>query len=51
LDGVEEVCSISQPLLKVLRLVDGDNPAMGSLYEAMYKAKEEIKTYYGIRGE
>jgi hypothetical protein len=40
--GVEEVCAISEPLVKVLRLVDGDKPAMGYLYEAMDRAKEAI---------
>ena len=31
------------PLVKVLRLVDGDaKPAMGYIYEAMDRAKEEI---------
>jgi len=35
---------VSEPLVRVLRLVDGDEkPAMGYLYEAMDKAKEEIK--------
>ena len=35
---------ISEPLVRVLRLVDGDEkPAMGYLYEAMDKAKENIK--------
>jgi hypothetical protein len=41
-EGVEEVCSIVEPLVKVLRLVDGDKPIMGYLYEAMDKAKESI---------
>lgn len=32
------------PLVKVLRLVDGDaKPAMGYIYEAMDRAKEQIK--------
>ena len=35
---------VSEPLVRVLCLVDGDEkPAMGYLYEAMDKAKEEIK--------
>ena len=34
-EGVEEVCSISEPLVKVLRLVDNDKPAMGYLYEVV----------------
>ena len=32
-DGVKEVCTICEPLVRVLRLVDGDKPAMGYLYE------------------
>ena len=43
---VEEVCAISEPLVKVLRLVDGDKPAMGYLYEAMDRTKESIRAYY-----
>ena len=27
--GMEEVCSVSETLVRVLRLVDGDEPAMG----------------------
>jgi hypothetical protein len=38
-EGVEEVCSVVEPLVKVLRLVDGNKPVMGYLYEAMDKAK------------
>ena len=48
---VEKVCSISEPLVKVLRLVDGDNPAVGYLYEAMDRAKEAIHHYYEDKGE
>ena len=33
--GVEEVCAISEPLVKVLRLVDGEKPAMGYLYAVL----------------
>jgi hypothetical protein len=40
--GVQELCAISEPLVKVLRLVDGDKPTMGYLYEAMDRAKEAI---------
>eukprot|EP00253_Pinus_taeda_P001827 PITA_01827 len=49
--GVEEVCAISEPLVKVLRLVDGDKPAMGYLYEAMDRAKEAIRAYYADKGD
>ena len=35
---------VSELLLRVLRLVDGDEkPAMGYLYEAMDRAQEEMK--------
>jgi hypothetical protein len=36
------VCMVSEPLVKVLCLVDGDKPLMGYLYEAMDRAKEAI---------
>eukprot|EP00253_Pinus_taeda_P027464 PITA_27464 len=49
--GVEEVCAISEPLVKVLWLVDGDKPAMGYLYEAMDRAKEGIRAYYADKGD
>eukprot|EP00253_Pinus_taeda_P022917 PITA_22917 len=49
--GVEEVCAISEPLVRVLRLVDGDKPAMGYLYEAMDRAKEAILAYYEDKGD
>ena len=39
-EGVEEVCAMSESLVKVLRLVAGDNPAMEYFYEAMDRAKE-----------
>jgi hypothetical protein len=48
--GVGEVCTISEPLVKVLRLVDDKKPAMGYLYEAMDRAKEAIYRYYEDRG-
>ncbi|KAG6629998.1 hypothetical protein CIPAW_14G124200 [Carya illinoinensis] len=38
------IVTISEPLVRVLQLVDGDEkPAMGYLYNAMEKAKENIK--------
>eukprot|EP00253_Pinus_taeda_P027205 PITA_27205 len=49
--GVEEVCAISEPLVKVLRLVDGDKPAMVYLYEAMDRAKKAIRAYYADKGD
>jgi hypothetical protein len=50
-DAVNEVCTISEPLVKVLRLVDGDKPTMGYLYEAMDRAKESIRAYYVDKGD
>ena len=41
-EGVEEVCAVSEPLVKVQRLVDSDKLTMGYLYEAMDRAKETI---------
>jgi hypothetical protein len=49
--GVQELCAISEPLVKVLCLVDGEKPAMGYLYEAMDRAKEAIHRYYEDKGE
>eukprot|EP00253_Pinus_taeda_P036589 PITA_36589 len=49
--GVQEVCAVTEPLVKVLRLVDGDKPAMGYLYEAMDRAKEAIRAYYDDKGD
>ena len=43
----EEIVLFSEPLVKVLRMVDGDKPAMGFIYEAMDQAKEAIKEAYG----
>ena len=40
--GVQEVCSITEPLVKVFGLVNGDKSAMGYLYKAMDRAKESI---------
>eukprot|EP00253_Pinus_taeda_P009492 PITA_09492 len=48
--GVEEACSVSEPIVKVLRLVDGEKPAMTYLYEAMDRAKEAIRSYYADKG-
>ena len=43
--------AISEPLVKVLQLVDGDKPTMGYLYEAMDRAKEAIRAYYDDKGD
>eukprot|EP00253_Pinus_taeda_P002149 PITA_02149 len=48
--GVEEACSVSEPIVKVLRLVDGKKPAMAYLYEGMDRAKEAIRSYYADQG-
>jgi hypothetical protein len=37
----------SEPLVKVLRMVDGEKPTMGFVYKAMDQAKEAIKSAYG----
>ena len=44
------MCSVSEPIVKVLRLVDRDKPAMAYLYEAMDRAKEAIHSYYADKG-
>ena len=43
------VVKIAEPLVKVLRLVDGERLAMGYIYEAMDQAKEQIKAAYKDR--
>ncbi|KAK3024556.1 hypothetical protein RJ639_043496 [Escallonia herrerae] len=41
----QHVVKLSEPLVRVLRLTDGDKkPSMGYLYEAIDKAKETIKS-------
>ena len=40
---------IAEPLVKVLRLVDGERLAMGYIYEAMDQEKEQIKATYKDR--
>eukprot|EP00253_Pinus_taeda_P006414 PITA_06414 len=41
-----EIVKLAEPLVKVLRLVDGERLAMGFIYEAMDQAKEPIKRAY-----
>eukprot|EP00253_Pinus_taeda_P002252 PITA_02252 len=43
----EEIIVVTEPLVRVLRMVDGDKPTMGYIYEAMDLAKEAIKRRYG----
>ena len=45
------MCAILEPLVRVLRLVDGDKPAMGYLYEAMDRVKKAIRAYYVDKGD
>eukprot|EP00253_Pinus_taeda_P027186 PITA_27186 len=44
-----EIVKLGEPLVKVLRLVDGERLAMGFIYESMDQAKEHIKTVYKDR--
>ncbi|KAJ9159951.1 hypothetical protein P3X46_025400 [Hevea brasiliensis] len=41
-----EAVSVSEPLVKILRIVDGDMPAMGYIYEGIERAKAAIKAFY-----
>lgn len=41
-----EAVTISEPLMKTMRMVEGDMPGMGYLYEGMERAKISIKAYY-----
>ncbi|XP_027360421.1 uncharacterized protein LOC113868754 [Abrus precatorius] len=41
-----EAVSVSEPLVKFLRMVDSDMPAMGYIYEGIERAKVVIKAYY-----
>ncbi|XP_059070975.1 uncharacterized protein LOC131031585 [Cryptomeria japonica] len=43
-ESIEQIVEFSEPLVEVLRLVDGENPPMGYVYEAMDRAKEVIKS-------
>ena len=45
------MCSVTEPLVKVLRLVDDGKPAMDYLYETMDRAKESIWAYYDDKGD
>jgi hypothetical protein len=37
---------VTEPLVVLLRVVDGEKPAMGYLYEGMDRAKEAIRSRY-----
>ncbi|GLJ45394.1 hypothetical protein SUGI_0955760 [Cryptomeria japonica] len=43
-ESIEEIVEFLEPLVKVLRLVDGEKPPMGYVYEAMDRAKEVIRS-------
>jgi hypothetical protein len=48
--SVGETIQLFEPLVKVLRMVDSDDKAeMGFLYEAIDRAKEQIKKSLGAR--
>ena len=44
-----EIVKLAEPLVKVLRLVDGERLVMGFIHEAMDQAKEQIKRAYKDR--
>jgi hypothetical protein len=41
-----EVVSMTNPLVKVFRIIDGDKTPMGYIYEGMDRVKEDINTLY-----
>lgn len=43
--SAQEVVTLSEPLVRLLRMVDGDMPAMGYIYEGIERAKQEIKHF------
>eukprot|EP00253_Pinus_taeda_P027280 PITA_27280 len=45
-DKVTEIVSFIEPLVKDLRLMDGEKTTVGYIYEGMDRAKEAIKTFY-----
>ncbi|MQM08999.1 hypothetical protein Taro_041858 [Colocasia esculenta] len=48
--AMEEILRACQPILQVLRIVDGDEkPAMGYLYAAMELAKNQIMENFGMK--
>ena len=48
--GVGEVCAISEPLVMILRLVYGEKPLMGYLYEAMVGPRKLSTSTMRTRG-
>nr|XP_043629296.1 uncharacterized protein LOC122600617 [Erigeron canadensis] len=49
--SANEAVSVSEPLVKLLRILEGDMPAMGHIYAGMERAKMAIKAYYNDVGE
>ncbi|KAI0514260.1 hypothetical protein KFK09_010295 [Dendrobium nobile] len=50
--SAHEVVSVSEPIVKLLRMVDGDMPSMGYIYEGIERAKLAIKIFYnGCEGK
>ena len=45
-EKVTEIINFTEPLVKILRIMDGEKPAMGYIYEGIGKAKVAIKTFY-----
>ncbi|GLJ38170.1 hypothetical protein SUGI_0777100 [Cryptomeria japonica] len=41
-----EIVQVTEPLVVLLRVVDGEKPAMGYIYEGMDRAKEAIRSIY-----
>ncbi|XP_057838277.2 uncharacterized protein LOC131048360 [Cryptomeria japonica] len=41
-----EIMQVTEPLVVLLRVVDGEKPAMGYIYEGMDRAKEAIRSIY-----
>ncbi|XP_021901767.1 uncharacterized protein LOC110817506 [Carica papaya] len=44
--SAHEAVSVSEPLIKMLRVVDGDMPAIGYMYEGIERVKLSVKAYY-----
>ncbi|CAL5437127.1 unnamed protein product [Camellia sinensis] len=44
--SAHEAVSVSEPLVKILRILDGDMPAMGYVFEGIERAKVSIKAFY-----
>lgn len=46
------IVKVSEPLIRVLHMIDSDErPAMGCLYEAMHRAREDISSFFKNRKE